>query len=94
LDLLFGSCFFDSLPTIFQAHLHICKEFLELSSGFLGGFELFVLALALWIATRCDFDRIGIWSHPWIQFFGVEATCQYGRFILLDVLFTWVRVFH
>jgi hypothetical protein len=57
-------------------------------------FELFVLALALWIATRCDFDRICIWSHPWIQFFGVEATCQYGRFILLDVLFTWVRVFH
>jgi hypothetical protein len=32
-------------------------------------FELFVLALALWIATCCDFDRIGIWRHPLIQFF-------------------------
>jgi hypothetical protein len=40
-------------------------------------FELFVLALGLWIATRCDFDRIGIWSHPLIQFFPLSLSGSY-----------------
>jgi hypothetical protein len=49
--------------SLFQAHLHIRKEFLALSSGFLEGFCLWIifLALALWIATRCDYDRAGIY---------------------------------
>jgi len=39
--------FFDSIThdqiSLFQAHLHILKEFLELSSGFLEGFCLRII---------------------------------------------------
>jgi hypothetical protein len=48
--------------SLFRAPPHICIAILELSSGFLDtfAFGLFFPAIALWIATRCDCDRVGI----------------------------------
>jgi hypothetical protein len=53
--------------SLFRALPHICIEYLELSSGFLGYFCLWIIfpaLLALWVATRCDFDRVGIRDYP------------------------------
>jgi hypothetical protein len=46
--------------SLFQAHLHICKEFLELSADFPGGFYLWIifLALAPWILMVLVFGII------------------------------------
>jgi hypothetical protein len=56
--------------SLFRAPPHICIEFLELSSGFLGYFCPWIIfpALALWISTRCDCDRVGIRYYPLLRF--------------------------
>jgi hypothetical protein len=56
--------FSDSLPTIFQAHLHICKEFLELSSGFLGGFCLWIICSSI---SPVDCDALWFWSYWYLE---------------------------
>jgi hypothetical protein len=60
----FEVAFPDSLPTIFQAHLHICKEFLELSSGFLWGFCLWTICSSI---SPVDCDALWFWSYWYLE---------------------------
>ena len=75
--------FSDSLPTIFQAHLHICKEFLELSSGFLGGFCLWIICSSI---SPVDCDALWFWSY-WYLESSLDSIFRSGSFLSVRAVY-------